>query len=533
MPKLTINGKEVEVEKGRNLIQAAHDAGAEIPHFCYHPGLSVAGNCRMCLVEIQGARTLEIACNTQAADGMIVNTESPKVLKARQGVMEFLLLNHPIDCPVCDCAGECYLQDYYMEHDKKESRLVEGKTKKKKATDIGTHVMLDTERCVLCSRCVRFTDEVSHSHELGIFGRGSTEEIGLSDGKRLENPYSGNVVDICPVGALTDKQFRFKSRPWYLEDTETVCNGCSQGCNIILNTNPNSYNKVGEDRAYRIYPRENTEVNQYWICDEGRYSYPAIDRNRLSGALKQGSPYPLESALSEAASGLQKVLSEKGTAAFLLSPQLTLEELWAWRWLAGKLGISQVEFGDEIKAIGSSDNYLIKADKNPNSRGASELGLGVRAGVLGAKELLKAAGEGKFQALMVVEHDLSKTLETAGVKALAGSLKFFAVLNAHQDETTRAAHWAVPRAVYAEQDGAFINAWGRVQRVRRAMDPLGASLTGWQAAFKLGALLGHKAPAEKAAEVFRLAAAEIPALAGLDHEALGRKGQNLKTPVPA
>ncbi len=535
MPKLTIDGKEVEVEKGANLILAAQAAGVEVPHFCYHPGLPVAGNCRMCLVEIEGSPKLQIGCNTPAADGMVVKTDTPKVAKARQGVMEFLLLNHPIDCPVCDCAGECYLQDYYMLHDRAHSRLEEGKNKKKKAEDIGPHVMLDTERCVLCSRCVRFTDFVSKSHELGIFGRGSTEQIGLVEGARLDNPYSGNVVDICPVGALTDKQFRFKSRPWYLEDAETVCDGCSQGCNIVLNTNPNPYNKVGQARAYRVYPRENAQVNQFWICDEGRYSYPSLDQGRAARAARRGLPIPWEEAVAELASGLKSALDSggPGSVAFLLSPRLTNEELWAWARLARHLGVGQVEAGDGIKRTGGADGYLIQADKNPNSEGARLLGLGPRAGVLGAREVLKAAGEGKFSALVAVEQDLGAVLGMPAFLELAGRPGLLALVNAHESEAASRAPLFLPRAVYAEQEGSFTNRQGRVQRLRKAMEPWGDSRPAFALALQLGSALGQEPWAGDAESVFLDLARGVPEFKDMTHQALGKSGLAVKSAVAA
>jgi NADH-quinone oxidoreductase subunit G len=486
MPKLTINGKEIEVPAGTNLIEASKMVGAEVPHFCYHPGLSVAGNCRMCLVEIEKAPKLQIACNTPVAEGMVVLTESDKVKKARQGVMEFLLLNHPIDCPICDCAGECYLQDYYMAHDAKSSRFDEGKNKKQKAEDIGPHVMLDKERCVLCSRCVRFTDEISKTHELGIFGRGSTEEIDLAPGMRLENDYSGNVVDLCPVGALTDKDFRFKSRPWFLKETKTVCAGCSMGCNIVLNTNTNPYNKVGQKRAYRIYPRENADINKFWICDAGRYSYHAYDDNRKEGATLAGVEVTLDFALDRFAMGLKKAM-EGGAdkVALLLSPQMTNEELAAWKGLAQGLGLSHVSYGDDIKRSGNSDDFLIKADKNPNSRGAADLGLEGAA-----KDLLALASSGALKGLVVVDHELANAAE------LAGSLEFFAGLSTHMTATDKAFHVALPRAMHVEQDGSFTNVQGTRQSFSKAMEPIGESRSASSLAEMLLQRLGAaKAPA--------------------------------------
>ena len=530
MPKLTIDGREVEVPAGTNLIEAARSLGVEIPHFCYHPGLSVAGNCRMCLVEIEKAPKLQIACNTAVAEGMAVLTSSDKVKKARAGVMEFLLLNHPIDCPICDCAGECYLQDYYMDHDLKASRLEEPKNKKLKAQPIGEHVMLDKERCVLCTRCVRFTDEVTKTHELGIFGRGSGEEIGLAPGATLDNAYSACVVDLCPVGALTDRDFRFKSRPWFLKETETVCTGCAMGCNVVLNTNNIPYNKVGEARSYRLFPRENREVNGHWMCDEGRYSHKAIDQGRLANALVGGRPAGLDEAMhrvAQLAGPLAKAAPAR--AAFLLSPQLTNEALLAFRALAASLGVAQVEAGLDLRAEGAADGFLIQADRNPNSRGAADLGLGPRAGVLGGKDLLKAAEEGKFDVLFVV----GQALPEARVQALAGKVKALVGLLSHEAPGQALYHAALPLAVAAEQDGSFTNVRGRMQRSRKALGPLGDSLPGWDLAQRLGSALGAPQPAEGPAELFARMAASSPATAHLTLDSLGTLGAASAAPVPA
>jgi NADH-quinone oxidoreductase subunit G len=514
MPKLTINGKEVEVPAGTNLIEAAKAVGNQIPHFCYHPGLSVAGNCRMCLVEIEKAPKLQIACNTPVAEGMVVLTDSDKVKKARAGVMEFLLLNHPIDCPICDCAGECYLQDYYMEHDAHASRLEEGKNKKEKAQPIGPNVMLDKERCVLCSRCVRFTDEVSKTHELGIFGRGSTEEIGLAPGMTLDNAYSGCVVDLCPVGALTDRSFRFKSRPWFLKETETVCGGCSMGCNVVLNTNTNPYNKVGQDRAYRMFPRENPAVNGYWMCDEGRYSYKSIDQNRKQRATLAGQETDLSQALDAAAAALKAANPAK--TAFLLNPSLTNEELAAFLWLAKSLGVTQVSLGTDLLAKGQADGYLIQADKFPNGRGAKDQGISLDNGA----ELLKQAQSGALEGLVVVGHSLGADT-TAALKA-----KLKALVGAHQHLDPGAERYDVDLALAhaAEQDGSWTNVQGRVQRVRKALQPLGDSQPAWALAGALGHALGHSAPAADAAGWLGHLASTHGAFAGLSLDSLGTQG---------
>ncbi len=282
MPKLTIDGKEIEVAAGTTIIQAADQMGISIPRYCYHPALPVSGNCRICMVEVEKAPKLQIACYTPVADGMVVKTNSPKVLEVRKTVLEFLLVNHPVDCPVCDQAGECKLQDYYMEHGKYNSRLADVKVKKeKKAFSIGPNVMLDQERCILCTRCVRFTDTVTKTSELGVFNRGDHSQLDVYPGKQVDNNYAGNVVDICPVGALTDKDFRFKCRVWYLDHTKSVCPGCSMGCNINIDWDKNRPHQQKKDRVMRLKPRLNPDVNDHWMCDVGRYNYHFIDENRL------------------------------------------------------------------------------------------------------------------------------------------------------------------------------------------------------------------------------------------------------------
>jgi len=255
MPTVEVDGQRIEVEDGVTVIEAADRLGIEIPHYCWHPGLTIAGNCRMCLVEIEKSPKLQIACNTRVTDGMVVHTKSEKTQTAQKAVLEFLLINHPIDCPICDQAGECKLQEYYMDYDRQDSRVpLSGKVHKAKAIPIGPHIMLDQERCVLCSRCIRFLDEVTKTHELAFYERGDHNVLALAPGKTLDNPYSTNVADICPVGALTNRDFRFRARVWYLERTESLCTGCANGCNVEI------YHREG--RIFRYMPRFNPDVNQ-------------------------------------------------------------------------------------------------------------------------------------------------------------------------------------------------------------------------------------------------------------------------------
>ena len=277
--KCTINGVELEVKQGKTIIQAMTENAQSIAHYCWHPGLSIAGVCRLCMVEVEGNPRVQIACNTMVTEGMKVNNTSEKVRDAVKWGLDFHLINHPLDCPICDQAGECGLQDQYMEYGKYNPEMAEKKQKKHKVVDLGPTIVLDSERCILCSRCVRFTDEVSKTNELGIFNRGDHAEIGTHDGKKLDNKYSLNTVDICPVGALTSKDFRFKQRVWYLKDSETVCNGCSTGCNVKV-----YFNKEG---LFRVKPKHNADVNGHWMCDEGRDVYKFVNSEaRLTNGRK-------------------------------------------------------------------------------------------------------------------------------------------------------------------------------------------------------------------------------------------------------
>ena len=262
MPTFILDGKELEFKPGQTIIEAAKAAGIEIPHFCWHPALTVAGNCRICLVEVEKAPKGMIACATQITDGMVVHSNSPKAIHMRNAVMEFLLINHPLDCPICDEAGECKLQDYAYKYSIGKSRFDEVKNHKDKRVELGPNVMFDQERCISCSRCIRFCEEVAKDPELTFVSRGEHVTIETFPGEQLDNPYSMNVIDICPVGALTSRDFRFKARVWDMSHTDSICTGCARGCNINI--------WVRDNEILRLTPRENMDVNQYWMCDHGR-----------------------------------------------------------------------------------------------------------------------------------------------------------------------------------------------------------------------------------------------------------------------
>ena len=535
MPRLTINGKEVEVPAGTNLIEAARLAGAEVPHYCYHPGLSVAGQCRLCMVDIEKVPRPQVGCNTLATDGMVVNTETERVKETRRSIMEFHLINHPLDCPVCDQAGECWLQIYYMKHGLYDPRMTDEKVHKPKAVPLGPHVMLDAERCILCSRCVRYCDEITRTGELGIFNRGDHSEIGLFPGTTLENKYSGNVIDICPVGALTDRDFRFQVRVWYLDRTKSVCPGCARGCNIEIHTSQRRPHHNRGRRVARIKPRFNADVNKWWICDAGRYGFPWIDdESRLTTPMMSVSGRSTGTTWDEVVAAAARALrghrpEEIGVIA---SPQMANEDLFVLRRLLDHLGVLQRDARVPQREPGDEDDFLLRADKNPNTRGAELVGLVPVSGGLDARGILAAAVQKRIKLLWVFQHDLlaSAWPESEVQAALAGAeCVIFQGTNA--SGTSARAHLILPSAAYAECDGTFTSFEGRVQRFRAALPPLGEALPGWEILARVGRALEADDPvfrAERAEHAFNGLAAAVPAFAGLGYRALGDVGAMVK-----
>jgi NADH-quinone oxidoreductase subunit G len=459
MPIITINDKQIEVEKGTNVIQAAQKIGIEIPHYCYHPGLRIDGNCRMCLVEVKGPRGFmpQIACNTQCTDGLEVKTDTNAVKDMRRNVMEFLLHNHPIDCPICDQAGECKLQDYYMKYGQYDNRSIVDKVHKNKVVDIGPQVMLDQERCVLCSRCVRFCEDVSKTNELVITNRGVHSKIEVFPGTTIENRYSGNVVDICPVGALTSKDFRFKMRVWFMSTTKSVCQGCSRGCNIFMDYK-------GEE-VYRFKPRENTEVNDYWICDEGRLSYKEINKNRLLEAFKDGEMIDYNDAFSEMFSMIKNTKSRftpKSIAA-IASPHSTVEDNWMLKnFMTNTVGSDKI-FGADFRPDGYQDELLIRADKTPNRKGLEYLEINRNQ-----DDLINALKSKEIKLLIVMNNDIIGE-GSEQIKSLLDGIEVIS-LSTHNTETSKNAKLSLPVSNYSEKYGSIINFEGQLQKFERAFD---------------------------------------------------------------
>ena len=485
MPKkLTIDGKEIVARDEATIIQAAHEAGIVIPHYCYHPKLSVAGNCRMCLIELEGRPKLEISCNTPVADDMVVFTNSPKVVEGRRGVLEFLLINHPLDCPICDQAGECGLQDYYMSYGLYQSRFQEEKVHGRKVVDFGPDVVFDSERCILCTRCVRFCDEVTHTNELGIFERGDSAQIATFPGKQLDNPYAGNTVDICPVGALTSKDFRFKIRVWFLQETPSVCPGCARGCNINVHHH--------EGRVYRLKPRRNDAVNDTWMCDAGRFGYKSLHENRLQEASVRDEagelqPVPMQEALARAADLLSQ--RDPATVAVLAAPQGTNEDCYLLarltaEVLAGcRVLLATGEEGDE-------DDFLLRADKNPNTRGAQDMGMPAPSSADGLRQLAAAIESGEIEVLLAVDVDLKAAFGAEAFTRLAPKLRGLIAQGSVMQAGYETAQVLLPSAAYAERHGTFTNFQGRIQRFQAAFSPPGAAQPAWRIYRRLANLIG-------------------------------------------
>jgi len=515
MPKFTLDGQELEVAPGTTILQAALSRGREIPHFCYHAGLSIAGNCRICLVEVEKAPKLVIGCMFQVADGMVVRTESPKVLAARRAVMEFLLINHPLDCPICDQAGECKLQDHAVEHGPGTSRYTEPKLALAKAVDIGRHVMLDQERCIQCSRCTRFCEEITHTNELAFFERGERTMIGIYPDRRLDNAYSGNVVDICPVGALTLKEFRFRTRVWYLKNTPSICAGCARGCNVMVatGTQRDDMTTLGQqdERVKRMTPRVNTEVNGHWMCDEGRLSWQRLDAApRLAAAAAPfGQPVDYEEAVRRAAA-LLTAAAGTGRLGLVVSPRLSAETLFAWRRVIERAGRAQIALHRVER--GADDALLIRRDKGSNTRGAEWI----------LRDRITTTPHGDADVLIV----LGDTLDPADTPPLGKDLRARVIyVGPFEDQAARHAEVVIPAAAWSEEDGTLVNFEGRIQRARRVHAPRGERRPGWRVAVDLALAAGLDVPAwASAGEVLAALAATVPEFQGVDEQRIGLLG---------
>jgi len=467
-PKLvhvTIDGRVIETPEGVPLLQAMLDAGLDIPHYCYHPKLSIDGSCRLCQVKIEGMPKLQISCNTQVRDGMIVNTVDPEVALTRRGVLELLLMNHPLDCPICDKAGECWLQNYTMRFSSRFARTLEPRRKRAKRIDIGERMLLDQERCILCRRCVRFCREISKTAELAVFNQGDRSVLDVYGDSRLNNDYSMCTADVCPVGALETKDFHHKLRVWFLEETASVCPGCANGCNIMVSSYRN--------RIWRLTPRRNDEVNDTWMCDAGRLNYKFVgDKDRLRAPLVARDGALVETgwadALEQAATALGEFRNRHGGAAFgaLLSPHLTNEESYCLGELLAALGVSRIAMA---VPCGKADDLLIKAEKAANARGVRELGL-VRGDDDGLAGLLSAIAGGELKGLYLCGGDPAMAGPPHALAPLLARLELLIVQDLKLDPACTGARVVLPTTTFAEKDGTFTNHGGRVQRINKVIE---------------------------------------------------------------
>jgi NADH-quinone oxidoreductase subunit G len=541
--KVRVDGREIEVPRltadwsGKlvptTMIQATDAAGITVPHYCYHKDLPLAGNCRMCLVEFgtpalgpdrkpisnpDGSTKIAksprpaIACATPVSPGMEIYTKTPAVKQMREGVLESLLINHPLDCPICDQAGECKLQEYSVDYGQSTSRFVEAKVHKPKSVNLGPRIMFDAERCILCTRCIRFTRDVAHDDALGIINRGSYNTISTYPGKPFDNNYTLNTVDICPVGALTSKDFRFQMRVWFLKETKSVCTSCATGCNVTIGSR--------EEKIYRYTPRENAAVNGPWMCDAGRLNYKWIGRaDRLKDVLVRGQKSTWTAALNEISDKLKK--APAGSVAIVVSARQTNEELRLISKLKSKLGA----ISDSIPRAGEADKLLVSADKNPNTNGARLTGICFTEMGTNMPQIASGISSGKIKTLVVFGEDVTKH----GIGAdLLGKLETLVVSNILPNATTKLAHYILPGCAHAEKRGTFTNGKGRVQKFMKAVEPPGDARPEWEFLHELVHNVTGQDGFLTIEGLFNEMAKNVSAFNGLTWAGLGETGATVK-----
>lgn len=522
MPTFKLDDREIPFEAGETVIQAAHRAGVDIPHYCWHPGLSIAANCRMCLVEVkpppgrpammlsvlewdaekqdyveQKKPKLQPSCQLRAGEGMeVLSQSSEHVKQARSAVQEMLLLNHPVDCPICDQAGECRLQDYWLEHQGTKKRMRDEPIHKPKAQDFGPTIVYDAERCIVCTRCVRFSDEVAKDPVLDVRERGNLNEIVVAPGRQLDHPYTLMTEYVCPVGALTAKDFRFKARVWFLRSVRSVCVGCATGCNSFTDYDPRTQN------VQRYRPRENLDVNQYWMCDEGMLDYARIHERRVLQARVQGKAASMDAALSRAAKLLKGVVAD--SIAVVLSAEHSNEDNFALLALARDyLGTGHLFVTG--RPPGEGDDILRHRDKNPNMAGVTALCTSTP--LLSMPVLLKSLEEGRITHVVALGSAIPDPNKADGFK----KAKALIALSTHDGPLSQAATVVLPASSWAECDGTFVNAKGLAQESERAIFPQGDSLPAWKLVFRLAQALGHELEMSKLSQVRRAMAPDAGA----------------------
>jgi NADH-quinone oxidoreductase subunit G len=532
MVNVQIDGVWLQFPKGTRVIEACSQAQKFIPRYCYHPKLSSPGNCRMCLVELGMPKMTpdrkpvigadgkpeiawiprpQISCAQDVAEGMGIRTDSPMVKECRQGVMEFLLINHPLDCPICDQAGECRLQEFSVEYGQAESRFLEHKVKKPKSVELGPRVTLDAERCILCTRCIRFMKEVADDDVLGIVDRGSYNSIACHPDKVLDNNYSLNTVDICPVGALTSTDFRFKMRVWFLKETKTIDVNCATGANITVGSR--------ENKIYRLTPRENNDVNGVWLPDSHRLNFKYVgDERRLTKPTVKGQSVDWRTATAIAA----EILKSRPSAQVWLiaSGRQTNEELFLTTRLVDALEIGKQH--DIVPRLGTADGLLIAADRNPNTSGAKLLGLTTPAKPGSRlKKFVEGVRSGAIKVVITLGEDLTKTGLTE-----EDLIKLEAVIAVDilPNKTTPHATIVLPASAWVEKRGSMINGKGRLQRLNRAVDAPGEARDDWEILRDLIQAVSGSNGLYMIEDVFKSMAGEVKEFAGLSLSKIGDLG---------
>jgi NADH-quinone oxidoreductase subunit G len=529
MGTVLFNGEEVEIgdDERLNAIQLAARVGEDIPHYCWHAGLSVVASCRMCLVEtgrrkadtgqISMTPKLVPACQTPATDGTVFVTNSDKVKNARAMVEEDLLIDHPIDCPVCDKAGECFLQDYHFEHGRDERRAdVRPFTSRRRP--LGDTVTLFVDRCVMCSRCVRFTREISGTSELYVNGRGASEEIDVFDGFPLDNKMSGNVVDLCPVGALGDKDFLYQQRVWFMKSHDNVCAGCSSGCSIHVEEN--------QDRVYRLKPRENPHVNEWWMCDEGRYGFHHVHHeSRVTQPLRREGGGLVNADWSQLPAELNERLAAAENLAAVISPHLTVEEAYLLGKYARQRDPSARLVRGYVPSIGEDETFkngfTIRAEKCPNRRGVEEVIAHFMGDVPTLDELFPEIANGRVDAVWVTGgYKKSDWIPRAAAEQLRRA-RLLIVQDLFPSPLSEVADYRLPAAAFTEREGSYVNVADRLQSFKWAIrPPMGVRVEGslfWQLLGNEGMYNARSVMDEVAREIiyFAVAADEVPTV-GVD-----------------
>lgn len=483
MAKIFIDDQALEVGDGLTVLRAAEGAGIHIPHFCYHPAFVPGGSCRMCLVEVEELPKLELACSTVVKEGMKVQTKSAQVVEARRGVLEFLLAEHPLDCPICDKAGECKLQDYFEEYGLFESQFKEPKEKREKKITISKNLILDRERCILCTRCVRFLNEITKTEDAGVLNRGIHSEISIYDSDLIENNYSGNLAELCPVGAITDADFRFKTRAWFLEKKESICPLCSRGCNIIIDSHPGFPRVKMAQRVYRVRARQNKDVNAHWICDFGRYSYSYLDEARQEKLVmkKDGRDMGLswEKTLIMLAEKIKGLIFRKKLSriAVVLNTWLSNEELFlADKIFRKELHLENIFVVDPSQ--GKGDEFLLTDERTPNKRGLQEIGLPDSAPDLNI-------WAEKIDLLLIFGFFLTQRFSLTDLKNALDKIRTKVLFACHKSSLDSLVDIIIPTPLIAEKSGTLTNVQGKVQAFSPALDFTGEGLPEWRALLDL------------------------------------------------